>query len=539
MLVKVMVRKFPAIIFIVCACVASSCGRGARLPEDLSRAEGLLDSRPDSSLIILDSASYSESSGRYLYASYCLLRTFAEYNAYKPGIDEGMMNVGVDYFLKYGNRDRKAQAYYLRAVVREDNKSGNQADWANDLLLATKEVKGSGNHMLAAMINLRYAVVLNDRKWYDASLPYLEKGLEEAEKAGSLAFQVTALINLSHRALFLGDENKDYSEAIEYANRAAEISKGDDNDYARALYNLGACYSRNGQFDKALECASTAVRAQERLFREGKRKARVRYAVLADAFRKMNIPDSALFYAAKEMEASDLIAKLSGSQLSYIVYRDLLDDKENAVKYLTIHNEIKSQLEASQQNDRIIGNSVEAGKADIRSSRSCILGTAVAAVLSLIVALYLIVRMFRRRLRNRDEAIERKDSEIGESKTLLHESESERSELRSVLMFKDKLVMSLQQNLRYLSDAEWGRLEKILDDVCNRFTERLKSSFPGLTAAELRIAVLLRFGFSGKQMAAMMGISPTSVTKGKQRLKARVVSALPEGTSIDEFIATF
>lgn len=113
-----MVRKFPAIIFIVCACVASSCGRGARLPEDLSRAESLLDSRPDSSLIILDSASYSESSGRYLYASYCLLRTFAEYNAYKPGIDEGMMNVGVDYFLKYGNRDRKAQAYYLRAVVR-------------------------------------------------------------------------------------------------------------------------------------------------------------------------------------------------------------------------------------------------------------------------------------------------------------------------------------------------------------------------------------------------------------------------------------
>lgn len=106
-------------------------------------------------------------------------------------------------------------------------------------------------------------------------------------------------------------------------------------------------------------------------------------------------------------------------------------------------------------------------------------------------------------------------------------------------MFKDKLVMSLQQNPRYLSDTEWGRLEKILDDVCNRFTGRLKSSFPGLTAAELRIAVLLRFGFSGKQMAAMMGISPTSVTKGKQRLKARVASALPDGTSIDEFIATF
>ena len=118
-----MVRKFPAIIFIVCACVASSCGRGARLPEDLSRAEGLLDSRPDSSLIILDSASYSESSGRYLYASYCLLRTFAEYNAYKPGIDEGMMNVGVDYFLNTATvTGRRRRIILGRSSARTTNR---------------------------------------------------------------------------------------------------------------------------------------------------------------------------------------------------------------------------------------------------------------------------------------------------------------------------------------------------------------------------------------------------------------------------------
>ena len=72
------------------------------------------------------------------------------------------MNVGVDYFLKYGTHDRKALAYYLRAVVRQDNKSGSEAEWASDLLLATKEIKGSDNHMLAALINLRYAVVLNE-----------------------------------------------------------------------------------------------------------------------------------------------------------------------------------------------------------------------------------------------------------------------------------------------------------------------------------------------------------------------------------------
>lgn len=532
-------RGFPATVLTFFVLLAFSCGRGDRLPEDLSRAESLINSRPDSALSILDSVPCPDSGNRYLYASYCLLKTYAEYNSYKPGIDEGMMNDGVDYFLKYGNRDRKALAHYLRAVVREDNKSGDQADWANDLLLATREIGNSRDHLLSALINLRYAVVLNERKWYDASLPYLEKGLEEAGKAESLPLKVTALINLSHRSLFLGDADKDYTEAIEYATKAAEISKGEDKDYARALYNLAACYSRDGQFDKSLECASAAVRTQERLFREGKRKTRVRYTVLGDAFRKMNMPDSALFYAAKEMAAPDLSARLSGTQLTYIVYRDLLDDKENAVKYLTLYNQLKAQQESEQQNEKIIEERVEVEKADIRSSRSRIIGTAVAVVLSLFIALYVIVRVFRRHLRNRDEALERKDSEIDRGQTLLHESESERSELRSVLMFKDKLVMSLGQNPHYLSDEEWGRLEKILDDVCNRFTERLKSSFPGLTAAELRIAVLLRFGFSGKQMAAMMGISPTSVTKGKQRLKARVSSALSDGSTLDDFIATF
>lgn len=532
-------RKYPFALLALLVFLAFSCGRGDRLPEDLSRVESLVNSQPDSALTLLDSASYSEASGRYLYASYCLLRTYAEYNAYKPGIDGDLMNVGVGYFLKYGNRDRKALSHYLRAVVNEDNKSGDESEWVNDLLLAAKEIEGSDNHLLAALIDLRYATALNDRKWYDVSLPYMEKGLAEAEAANSLPLQVSALINMAYRSLFLGDKDRNYSEAIEFAARAVEISKDQDKEYARALYGLAACYGRDGEYSKSLECASKAVRVQEKLYREGKRKAKVHYTVLGNAFRKMNMPDSALYYARKELESDDIVTRLSGAQLSYIVYRDLLDNKDSTVKYLSVYNDLRCKQESDQQNDKVIEKRVEVEKADLRSSRSRIVGTAVAAVLSLVVALYVIVLVFRRRLRSRDEAIERKDSEIGESKTLLHESESDRSELRSVLMFKDNLVMSLQQNARYLSDSEWGRLEKILDDVCNRFTERLKSLFPGLTAAELRIAVLLRFGFSGKQMATMMGISPTSVTKGKQRLKARVASALPEGSTIDEFIATF
>ena len=58
-----------------------------------------------------------------------------------------------------------------------------------------------------------------------------------------------------------------------------------------------------------------------------------------------------------------------------------------------------------------------------------------------------------------------------------------------------------------------------------------------MTQAELRTAVLLRLGFSGQQMAAMMGISPASVTKGKQRLKSRL--DLPDGASLEDILTSF
>ena len=106
-------------------------------------------------------------------------------------------------------------------------------------------------------------------------------------------------------------------------------------------------------------------------------------------------------------------------------------------------------------------------------------------------------------------------------------------------MYQDKLVSSLQEKPRYLGEDEFGRLETILNEVCDRFTDRLKGDFPEMTPAEMRMAVLMRFGFSGKQIATMLGISPTSVTKGKQRLKARVASRLASGSSLDDFIANY
>ena len=158
--------------------------------------------------------------------------------------------------------------------------------------------------------------------------------------------------------------------------------------------------------------------------------------------------------------------------------------------------------------------------------------TVLAALSLQILALLVIILLDRRTLKRLESRVRTLDSEIQARDNEIREGEQDREELRTVLMDRDPFVAGLHAQPRYLQDADWERLEALLDRVCDGYCARLQSSFPGMTQAELRTAVLLRLGFSGQQMAVMMGISPASVTKSKQRLKARL--GAPDGASLNQ-----
>ena len=148
--------------------------------------------------------------------------------------------------------------------------------------------------------------------------------------------------------------------------------------------------------------------------------------------------------------------------------------------------------------------------------------TVLAALALQLLALAVIILLYRRTLLRLESRVRALDSEIQAKDSEIRESEQDREELRSVLMDRDPFVAGLHAKPRYLQDADWERLEDLLDQVCDGYCARLRERWPEMTQAELRTAVLLRYRFSGQQMATMMGISPASVTKAKQRLKARM-----------------
>jgi DNA-binding CsgD family transcriptional regulator len=73
-----------------------------------------------------------------------------------------------------------------------------------------------------------------------------------------------------------------------------------------------------------------------------------------------------------------------------------------------------------------------------------------------------------------------------------------------------------------LTEEDWEKYKTLFEKVYPGFFLKLKDMIPDITVAERRIAALIRLHLNTTQMAAMLGISPDSVYKLRQRLRKRL-----------------
>ena len=94
--------------------------------------------------------------------------------------------------------------------------------------------------------------------------------------------------------------------------------------------------------------------------------------------------------------------------------------------------------------------------------------------------------------------------------------------LMQTLAGQNHLLEQLHAAPRYIQDGEWAELERVLRNSFNLTPESLQVSYPGLTKGDIRTYILSRLQFSVSEQAILLGISPASVTKARQRLKAKL-----------------
>ncbi len=95
--------------------------------------------------------------------------------------------------------------------------------------------------------------------------------------------------------------------------------------------------------------------------------------------------------------------------------------------------------------------------------------------------------------------------------------------LMRALMGQNHLLQELRARPRYILDEEWSELERMLRNSCDLTPESLREAHPDLTKGDIRTYILSHLQFSVSEQAVLLGISPTSVTKARQRLKAKLL----------------
>ncbi|WP_157998152.1 tetratricopeptide repeat protein [Aquimarina agarivorans] len=136
--------------------------------------------------------------------------------------------------------------------------------------------------------------------------------------------------------------------------------------------------------------------------------------------------------------------------------------------------------------------------------------------------------------------LQKKELETKKSEEILEIKNKELTESTLRLMAKDELLNDVKTNLKEISESpnpsnikkliktitinskeNWAEFESRFTMVNEGFYSRMKEKFPQLSQYDLKVCALIKLGFSGKEMAKVMGISHESANTSRYRLRKK------------------
>lgn len=109
-------------------------------------------------------------------------------------------------------------------------------------------------------------------------------------------------------------------------------------------------------------------------------------------------------------------------------------------------------------------------------------------------------------------------------------------------LIKQTELFNKLKTTKYIDNKLWQERKEKIDLLFDNYTKRLCHQIPSLTDGDIQICCLIKLRFSNGDIANMLAISPTSVSKRKLRLKERIVQeigSLGENQSLDLWLMEY
>ena len=296
---------FNLTIILLLACTA--CDRSTRhVTENLSQAEELIWTAPDSALHILESIPTSRHLIGKEQADYVLLLSLAQYRCYIPvSSDSSMIDLAVEYYKDKNDADKKGAAFYVKGCILEEytkdipnallaykeaemcipdmnekqyvariysslgyiNKKSFHFEPAKEYYQKAVQANIDGKDTVAYASNLlNLSTLYYTLHQADSANRCINTLIDIADSLNDLDLQVKIYNNIANRKIF----EKNYAEAEKYLIHAIRLSSHHFPD--KLSLGLANLYAYTGQKEKAdslfthlLSCPDLLVRSNSYL----------------------------------------------------------------------------------------------------------------------------------------------------------------------------------------------------------------------------------------------------------------------------------
>jgi hypothetical protein len=226
-----------------------------------------------------------------------------------------------------------------------------------------------------------------------------------------------------------------------------------------------------------------------------------------------------------------------------------------AIKYLGIYHQLKDSMQAlvtASRLDRIqmqIDYETSVSQIDLLKKRTLAekqKRRLLAVALLLLLASGILFLLWTRQKNKLKEQTLLQEKQLAEAET---KAANERlANFTQNIVEKNELIDQLQLQLEshnqqvndelikqtILTDEDWRRFKDMFERVYPGFFKQLQSMAPDITAAEMRMASVIRLGLGNKYIASMLGVSGDTVRKAKFRLRQRL--QLGEDKNLEDFV---
>lgn len=431
----------PILILLSLTCWIASCSN-QKQQEALDHAESLMESYPDSSLVLLEEINKMEMESKEGRARYALLMSMALDKNYIDTTKFDGLQPAIDYYLKYGDANEKLRTYFYQGRIYQ-----NRGDLDNALNSFVKgiDIANECNDSLCIARTLVAQGALYDAFCdYESYIDCHLRAAEIYKKLSRSRYEFDCLINALNGALALGNKTKGDSllslcesfknldndqemALIEYrlshANRFNDVTKINDligqlednpNLDVNCLLNLALACHKAGNNEKAKHLLDYV--------KKGHTYDTIKYlAISVPVYKKMGNYKDALTAYEEYSYAMDSINTLKFDQKSKSL------EEKHAL-------ELKAQQDARE--------------------KAIIIWGCVGGMIFLIMVIVILFLLFRSNKSQKELAAERAKSSELENKSLKSEKENLVLENKNLQLEMDKKALEAENLAHRVKDLE-------------------------------------------------------------------------------------